>query len=105
MAEIHYSPLALNDLDEIWKYISETLCDPATAQNTVDGIIDSVDMLADHPQMSTSLYFTSGLNSGYRYIIHGNYMAFYRINKLDIYIDRILYGKSNYMRVLFENDE
>lgn len=24
MAEIHYSPIALNDLDEIWAYISLT---------------------------------------------------------------------------------
>ena len=26
MAEIHYSPIALNDLDEIWAYISQSLC-------------------------------------------------------------------------------
>jgi len=105
MANIHYSPQALNDLDEIWTYISQNLCNPIAAQNTVNGIMDSVDMLSDQPEMGTPLYFLSGLNSGYRYVIHGNYMAFYRTNRTDVYIDRVLYGKSDYMRVLFKDEE
>lgn len=105
MAEIHYSPTALNDLDEIWTYISENLCNPIAAQNTIDGIFSAVDMLSDQPEMGTPLYFLSGLNSGYRYVIHGNYMAFYRTNRTNVYIDRVLYGKSDYMRVLFKDEE
>ena len=105
MAEILYSPIALNDLDEIWTYISQTLCNPIAAQNTVNGILDAVDMLSDQPEMGTPLYFLSGLNSGYRYVIHGSYMAFYRTNRTDVYIDRVLYGKSDYMRVLFKGEE
>lgn len=105
MANIHYSPQALNDLDEIWTYISQNLCNPIAAQHTVNGIMDSVDMLSDQPEMGTPLYFLSGLNSGYRYVIHGNYMAFYRTNRTDVYIDRVLYGKSDYMRVLFKDEE
>ncbi len=105
MAELHYSPTALNDLDEIWTYISQNLCNPIAAQNTIDGIMDAVEMLSNQPEMGTPLYFLSGLNSGYRYVIYGNYMAFYRTNRTDVYIDRILYGKSDYMRVLFKNEE
>lgn len=105
MAEIHYSPIVLNDLDEIRTYISQNLFNPIAAQNTVNGIMDSVDMLADQPEMGAPLYFLSGLNSGYRYIIYGNYMAFYRASKTDVYIDRVLYGKSDYMRVLFKDEE
>lgn len=105
MAEIHYSPTALNDLDEIWTYISQNLCSPIAAQNTIDGIMDAVDMLTEQPEMGAPLYFVSGLNSGYRYVIHGNYMAFYRANRTDVYVDRVLYGKSDYMRVLFKDEE
>lgn len=105
MAKIHYSPTALNDLDEIWFYISQNLSNPIAAQNTVNGIMDVVDMLSDQPEMGTPLYFLSGLNSGYRYVIHGNYMVFYRTNRNDVYVDRILYGKSDYMRVLFKDEE
>ena len=105
MAEIHYSPTALNDLDEIWTYISQNLCNPIAAQNTINGIMDAVDMLSDQPEMGAPLYFLSGLNSGYRYVIHGNYMAFYRTNRTDVYIDRVLYGKSDYMPVLFKDED
>lgn len=105
MAEIHYSPIALNDLDEIWAYISQSLCNPIAAQNTIDGIMNVVDMLAEQPEIGTPLYFLSGLNSGYCYVIHGKYMAFYRTNRTDVYIDRVLYGKSDYMRVLFKDEE
>lgn len=105
MAEIHYSPAALSDLDEIWTYISQNLCNPIAAQNTIDGIMDAVDMLSDQPEMGVPLYFLSGLNSGYCYVIHGNYMAFYRTNRTDVYVDRVLYGKSDYMRVLFKDEE
>lgn len=105
MAEIHYSPIALNDLDEIWTYISQSLCNPIAAQNMIDGIMNAVDMLAEQPEMGTPLYFLSGLNSGYRYVIHDNYMAFYRTNRTDVYIDRVLYSKSDYMRVLFKDEE
>lgn len=105
MAEIHYSPTALSDLDEIWTYISQNLCNPIAAQNTIDGIMDAVDMLSDQPEMGVPLYFLSGLNSGYRYVIHGNYMAFYRTNRTDVYVDRVLCGKSDYMRVLFKDEE
>lgn len=105
MADIHYSPTALNDLDEIWTYLSQNLCNPIAAQNTINGIMDAVDMLSDQPEMGVPLYFLSGLNSGYRYVIHGNYMAFYRTNRTDVYVDRILYGKSDYMRVLFKDED
>lgn len=105
MAEIHYSPIALNDLDEIWTYISQSLCNPIAVQNTIDAIMNAVDMLAEQHEMSTPLYFLSRLNSGYCYFVHGNYMAFYRTNRTDVYIDRVLYGKSDYMRVLFKGEE
>lgn len=105
MADIHYSPTALNDLDEIWTYLSQNLCNPIAAQNTINGIMDAVDMLSDQPEMGVPLYFLSGLNSGYRYVIHGNYMAFYRTNRTDVYMDRVLYGKSDYMRVLFKDED
>lgn len=39
----------------------------------------------------------------YRFLISGNYMVFYRAVGSDVYIDRILYGRSNYMSVLFKD--
>ena len=105
MAEIHYSPLSLQDLDDIWDYISQKLYNTIAAQNTINGIMNVIDRLAEQPEMGSPLYFLSGLNSGYRYVIYKNYMAFYRTNKTDAFIDRVLYGKSDYMRILFKDEE
>lgn len=98
---ISYSPQALRDLDEIWDYISQKLCNPIAAQNTINGIIDTVDLLNEQPNAGTPLYLMSGLNSGYRYVIYKNYMAFYRTVENKVYVDRIIYSKRDYMKILF----
>lgn len=35
------------------------------------------------------------------FFVSGNYITFYRVNIHEVYIDRILYGKRNYLRILF----
>ncbi|MCI8613842.1 MAG: type II toxin-antitoxin system RelE/ParE family toxin [Lachnospiraceae bacterium] len=42
---IHYSPEARNDLNEIWEYITFELCNPQAVENTVHKIMDTVDEL------------------------------------------------------------
>ena len=36
-------------------------------------------------------------------IVHYHYMVFYRVQGNDVYIDRVLYGRSDYMSVLFKD--
>lgn len=101
MTKINYSPEAQNDLDSIWEYITYHLSNPIAADNTVNTILDAIDNLETNPQMGIPLYFSDGLNSGYRYLICNSYLAFYRYSHGDVYVDRILYGRSDYMKVLF----
>ncbi|WP_303825081.1 type II toxin-antitoxin system RelE/ParE family toxin [Ruminococcus flavefaciens] len=102
MNKIVYSPKAQNDLDEIWAYISEKLLNP-TAENTIDSILDTIDALQEHSEIGKSLYFSSDLFSGYRFLVYKNYLAFYRTSGDTVYIDRIIYGKRDYMRLLFKD--
>lgn len=102
--KINYSPLALNDLDEIWEYITEELMNPSAAENTVNEIMDAVETLADFPDAGARLVFDGDLDSGYRFVIYKNYMAFYHTQNDMIYVDRVIYGKRDYMKVLFPND-
>lgn len=103
MNQIVYSPKAQADLDAIWDYISEKLMNPTAAENTVNGILDTVDMLKKQSEIGKPLYFSSGLYSGYRYLIYKNYLAFYRILDETVYVDRIVYGRRDYMRLLFHD--
>lgn len=99
--KIRYSPLALKDLDAIWDYIANELMSPSAADNTVNGIMDRIDGLDGFPDTGSRLLFDNGLDSGYRFINFKNYMAFYHIQMETIYVDRVMYGKRDYMKVLF----
>ena len=103
MNKIVYSPKARNDLDEIWTYISEKLLNPSAAEATVNGILDTIDMLQAQAEIGQPLYFSSDMFSGYRFLVYKNYLAFYRTSAEAIYIDRIIYGKRDYMRLLFRD--
>ena len=102
---LRYSPAALEDLEEIWNYISQNLCNITAAQNPIDGIINSIDLLKDFPKSGKKLEFSNGLTTAYRFVQYHNYLAFYRILDSDIFIDRILYGKRDYLKILSSTNE
>lgn len=101
MNKLYYSPESLRDLTEIMEYISVELDNHIAAENTVSKILDTVEKLQDFAEIGVSLTSISGLLSDYRYLVCGSYIAFYRIDGGNIYIDRILYGRRDYMRILF----
>ena len=99
---IYYSPEAQNDLDGIWDYITYDLCNPDAAENTVNRILDTIDRLETFSaEIGTPLAFVTDIESDYRFLVSGNYLAFYRICGTDVYVDRILYSKRDYLRILF----
>ena len=101
-SKVEYSPKAVRDLDEIWDYIENELCNPSAAQNTVDGIMDKIDDLAMFPESGAKLEFDNGLESGYRFVVFKNYVAFYRLRPDNVvYVDRVIYAVRDYMRILF----
>ncbi len=103
--KINYSPEAQNDLDEIWDYITYELCNPDAAEHTVNQIIDAIDRLETaSPKIGAPLSSITDIESDYRFLVSGNYMVFYRAYEIEVYIDRILYGKRDYLRILFPDN-
>jgi plasmid stabilization system protein ParE len=41
------------------------------------------------------------VETDYRFQVCGNYLIFYRLEQGTVYIIRVLYGKRDYMRLLF----
>ena len=103
MIKLYYSPEAMRDLDEIWNYIFEDLNNPAAARNTVEGIMDSIDKLKEFSAIGPSLTVITEFESDYRFLVCGNYLAFYRVSESEVSIDRILYGGRDYLQILFGN--
>ena len=101
MAKINYSPTAFEDLREIKSYISEELCSEPAAINTIEKIMKRIRQLADFPDLGAPLSSIIDLEVPYRFLVCGNYIAFYKTDADNVYIIRVLYGKRNYMQILF----
>ena len=101
--KIHYSPESRRDLDDIWDYIVSELQNRSAAERVINRIIDAVDPLKNFAEMGTPLSSIADIETDYRFLVSGNYMVFYRIQGSDVYIDRVLYGRSNYINILFND--
>ena len=66
-------------------------------------ILDSVDRLQSFAELGTPLSSIADVGTDYRFLVSGNYMVFYRAQGSDVYIDRVLYGRSDYISVLFKD--
>jgi len=103
--KIKYTPAAVDDMDEIFSYISK---DNITgAENLLKKIAEGITRLAEFPNMGSVLSeeeYTL-INPGYRFIVVHPYLVFYRIIDNELIIHRILHGRRGYLRELFATEE
>lgn len=85
----------------MWIYIAADLDNESAAKRMVLSIVDTVDKLEEFPEIGAMLSTVADIVSDYRFLVCGNYLVFYRVTGNDVYVDRILYGKRDYLRVLF----
>lgn len=101
MAEIKFSPEAISDLQQTKAYIAEELCNEQAAVGTIVNITKRIHMLADFPESGTPLSSIIDLETDYRFLVCGNYMVFYQAENQNVNIIRVLYGRRNFMQILF----
>jgi len=101
MNKLAISPEALKDLEEIKDYISETLGSPNTALAVVARIINGMKKLRGMPSACPSLASKVPFGTDYRYLVCGNYLVFYRFTDKTVFVDRVLYGRRDYLKILF----
>lgn len=97
---IVYSPESRRDLDEIWDYIKYSLQNPSAAVHIVDRIMDEIDQLEILPDIGAPLSSIAEVESDARFLVTGNYLTFYRVRGDTVFIDRILNGRCDYLRIL-----
>lgn len=90
-------------MDDIWDYIVLELQNRSAAERVIDHIMNAVDPLKNFAEMGSPLSSIADVGTDYRFLVSGNYMVFYRVQGNDVYIDRVLYGRSNYMSILFND--
>lgn len=102
MNKLFLSAEAQNDLDEIKAYITKTLGNPTAARSILRQITQDIRTLTRFPLLGTPLSSVSKLSCDYRFLVTGSYLTFYHISNSTIYIDRVLYGRRNYLSCLFD---
>lgn len=88
-------------MDEIWEYIVSELQNLSAAEHIVNSIMDAVDQLGEFAEVGAPLSSIANVESDYRFLVTGNYLTFYRVYGNEVYVDRVLYGRRDYLRILF----
>ena len=101
MNKLLISPEARKDLEEIKAYISKKLENPIAAINVVSRITQSLKSLQNTPGIGTPLSLKVLFETNYRILVCGNYLVFYRYENKTVFVDRVLYGRRDYIRILF----
>lgn len=100
-----YTPKAYSDLNQLNLYISQILNNPSAASSIISHILKSCSSLKQMPYIEMSLESKTKRDTDLRYLICGKHIVFYLINDDVISIIRILDGRTDYMRSLFDTDE
>ena len=87
--KIEYSKKAVRDLDRVWSEVFGVSQSHDIATKYIDDLMDTIESLTNRPKSGSPLYYENSF-AGY----------YYRLEKNAMLVDRILYGKSDYMRCL-----
>ena len=100
MTKVILSAAAKADLQETRLYISSVLTNPSASKQTLKRITTQLHTLEQFPESGTPILIP-GSPVAYRYLVCGSYMAFYHIRNEEVIVDRVLYGRRDYLSILF----
>ena len=101
MAKINFTPDAMEDMKQIKAYITDELCSEQSAINTTQKIMKRIRQLGSFPDIGAPLSSIINHEVPYRFLVCGNYTAFYKVEGDEVNIIRVLYGRRNFMQILF----
>ena len=100
--KVKFTPVAEEDLDQIYKYIVNILFAETTANNLMAKIETGIMRLKQFPFCCNYVLDEALKIRGYRRFIVDNYIVFYLVNETEqqVVIMRILYGARDYEKLM-----
>jgi len=89
VTRVTFSPLAAADVEAIWDYTSENW-DEAQAERYVTRLRSAIESLAKHSRLGRAC---NEIRPGYRKLLAGSRLLFYRMNDSGIEVVRILHQR------------
>ena len=99
MYSIKYSNLYMDDFAEALNYIKEVLKNEVASNDLKNNANKKIQTIKQFPHTGTRLY-KDNIETKYRYIRVENYYIFYYVNDNTIFIDRFIYAKRDYIKLL-----
>ena len=96
---VKYSRKAISDLERIKEEVFQACQDEDTTDRYLTELVTKINEKKAFPESGSPLIFM-GIFTGYRFVIYKAYIAFYSIENNMVLVDRILFGKSNYLSIL-----
>lgn len=95
-------PRAQADMDDIFRYISEELCNPDAAVNLMDAMEEALDRICQNPLICPLIGSSMIRDKTLRKLLVKNYIIFYRPieSTEEIQVVRVLYGMMDYEKKL-----
>ena len=94
-----YSHAAIRDLDRVWNEVYQASLSVATTNSYINDLMDAIEVKTTFPHSGAPLYYGNTF-TGYYFVVFKAYIGFYRVETDAILIDRVLFGKSDYMAIL-----
>ncbi len=100
---VYVSPVAQEDIKRIKEYIACELHNISPSERISKAIFESIQSLRYFPEAGSPLSARLNITSNYRYIVCERYLIFYRFEMNSVYVDRVLYERMDYIRILFDD--
>jgi toxin ParE1/3/4 len=96
--QVRLLPVAEEDLDEIVTYVA--LDDLQAASKLADRFEAHLERLSSFPRLGRIPRDSDLREAGYRYVIIGDCLTFYAVEKRTVVVHRILHGRRDYKELL-----
>lgn len=96
---VKYSRKAISDLKRIREEVFRACQDEDTTDRYLTELVTKINEKKTFPESGSPLMFM-GIFTGYRFVIYKAYIAFYTIENNMVLVDRVLFGKSDYLSIL-----
>ena len=100
--KLKLTPAAIDDIAEIKKYIREEYDNPTAANRIAEKIRKSYKQLKTTPFIGKRLDAVVEVQTDYRVLVCGKYLIFYEAEESIVSIHRVIHGKRDYCRLLFD---
>lgn len=99
--EVEFTDEYIEEMTEIYEYISNNLKEDNVAKRLMTEVIDKVLDLKNAPEIYMKIGKVDKLKREYHRMVVKNYVILYTIDfgKRKVYISRMIYGRRNYLNL------